>query len=299
MILDYKEILKKINKKDFFKRNIIVILSMLLMAIVYNVLVMENQLILGGTSGSTVIFSSLFDWKPSIIVAVFNGIMLTLSLIFLDIETTKKSLICTIAFPLFVELTTDLSNYLIPFFRFDSMLLIIIVTGVLLGISVGMIFKVGYNTGGAEIITLILNKYCRMPVGKASFLINGLIIFGSSFLFGLNGTIYSIITIGISTTIVDRILIGISDSKMFFIYTRKTDEVKDFVMSTMNTGITILNAEGGFSRNKQKMIMCVVSNRDYFLFKESIKEIDPEAFFVINDCYEVAGGHKRANLGFI
>lgn len=45
--------------------------------------------------------------------------------------------------------------------------------------------------------------------------------------------------------------------------------------------------------------MCVVATRDYYMFKQAVLEIDPDAFFVINDCYEVTGGVKRTTLPFI
>ena len=47
------------------------------------------------------------------------------------------------------------------------------------------------------------------------------------------------------------------------------------------------------------MIMCVVPTKDYYYFKESVLQMDPNAFFVISDCYEVSGGVKRSNLPFI
>ena len=98
---------------------------------------------------------------------------------------------------------------------------------------------------------------------------------------------------------VDKLIIGISDSKLFFIYTKKWEEVRDYVLNDLDTGVTILEAEGGYSKSKNTVLMCVVPNKDYYLFKEIVLEIDPRAFFVINDCYEVHGGMKRRNLPFI
>ena len=65
------------------------------------------------------------------------------------------------------------------------------------------------------------------------------------------------------------------------------------------TGFTIFPTVGGYSHIRGAMIMCVIRNRDVNLFKMKIKEIDPTAFFVISDCYEVQGGVKRSNLPFI
>ena len=70
-------------------------------------------------------------------------------------------------------------------------------------------------------------------------------------------------------------------------------------MEELKSGVTVFDTEGGFSGAKSHVLMCVVPNRDYYLFKEMVLELDKNAFMVINDCYEVTGGVKRGNLPFI
>ena len=95
---------------------------------------------------------------------------------------------------------------------------------------------------------------------------------------------------------IDRILIGVSNSKLFFIYTKEEEKIKHFLMHDLKTGVTLLQAKGGFTKEENHVLMCVVANKDYYLFKEKVLEFDPNAFFVINDCYEVAGGMGRKNI---
>ena len=99
--------------------------------------------------------------------------------------------------------------------------------------------------------------------------------------------------------VIDKILLGISDSKQFFIHTKELNKVKELLIEKLNTGATVIETTGGFTHKKKKMLMCVVATRDYYLFKEAVLEIDPEAFFVINDCYEVTGGVRRDSLPFV
>ena len=58
----------------------------------------------------------------------------------------------------------------------------------------------------------------------------------------------------------------------------------------MNHGVTIFNAKGGYKKEKQTVLLCVLPTRDYYRLKEGIHEIDPDAFFVVTDAYEVFGG---------
>ena len=92
---------------------------------------------------------------------------------------------------------------------------------------------------------------------------------------------------------------GISDSKLFYIFTRKPRIMKKIILEEFESGFTILPTKGGYSHTRGSLLMVVISNRDYYKFKTKILEIDPDAFFIIDDCYEVNGGVKRANLPFI
>ena len=136
-------------------------------------------------------------------------------------------------------------------------------------------------------MTYLLNKYGHISEGNSNIFIQTIVILLGGFTFGINKMIYALIILIIYSSLVDKILIGISNSKLFFIYTNKVDKVKDYILEELHTGVTLLHGQGGFSKKKNRVLMCVVPNRDYYLFKEIVLEIDPDAFFVINDCYEV------------
>ena len=188
-----------------------------------------------------------------------------------------------------LPLTEILKNYII----LDNELLIILVAGLIQGFAIGVIFKYGFTTGGLDTMTYLLNKYGHLSEGNSNLFIQMIVILLGGFTFGINKMIYALIILIIYSSLVDKILIGISNSKLFFIYTNKVDKVKNYVLEELQTGVTLLHAQGGFSKKNNHVLMCVVPNRDYYLFKEIVLEIDPNAFFVINDCYEVQGGQRR------
>ena len=107
---------------------------------------------------------------------------------------------------------------------------------------------------------------------------------------------YSIIITMLATYLVDKILIGISNSKTFFIQTSYPDEVADFVMKIIKSGVTELDIKGAYSHKRKKMLMCAVPTEKYTLLKDAIHEIDPDAFIVVSDCYEVLGGTKKEKI---
>lgn len=297
--LDLKKIKKTITKKNFYLRNFIFICSVALLALNYNLFLSPNQLVIGGTSGLAIIIHKLFGLSPAIFIGMTSCILLLMAYYFLGWKETSRCILGSILYPFFISLTAPFANFLIPYFQFDSTILTVLIAGFLCGVSNGMIYKSGFNTGGSDVVMKIINKYAKIPEGKAIFSINILIMIFACILFGTNKFIYSLIILYLNTVLIDRILIGISNSKLFFIYTKEEEKVKLFIMDELKTGVTILNAKGGFSGEKNHVLMCVVPNKDYYYFKEMVLEIDKNAFFVINDCYEVMGGIRRRNLPFI
>ena len=88
----------------------------------------------------------------------------------------------------------------------------------------------------------------------------------------------------------EKVLLGISTKKAFYIITDKSFEIERFIIDELNHSVTIFNAKGGFLFKNKKMLLAVVPTKEYFVVKEGIHEIDPEAFFLVTDSYEVYGG---------
>lgn len=269
-----------------------------LLAVNYNLYFVPNSIVMGGTSGLAIIIHELTNLPEDLFLLVTSFFLLIISYIFLGKEQTRYTVIGSILYPVFVSLTLPLTNFLQTYLSFDNILVSVLVSGCLFGFANGIIYKAGFNTGGSDVIVKIINKYAHIQEGKSVLITNIFIILLGGFIFGLSQVVYASMILYISSNIIDKILIGISGSKAFLIHTRKMDKVKEYILKEMQTGVTLIETTGGYSKDNLPMIMCVVSNRDYYLFKEKVLKIDEDAFFVIHDCYEVKGGVKRQNLPF-
>lgn len=298
MKFDYKELIDEVNSKHFWSRLIIMVLGVLLLAVTYNVLLLPYDLVTGGTSGIAIIINHLFDISPALFIFLVEIVLLILSFFLLGPKKTGMTIIGSLLFPLFISLTEVPCTILSQSIEFDSNLIITLISGVLFGTGSGLVYKMGYSTGGADIIMQIINKYFKISTGVAAFITNILVIVPGAFVFGLNKAIYGTIIVIIISVLVDKIMLGISNSKVFYIKTKKIDEVKAFIKS-MNTGYTIIRATGGYSNEESDMIMCVLSTTQYYMFKNVIQEIDKDAFIIITDCYEVYGGRRKEDFPFI
>ena len=101
---------------------------------------------------------------------------------------------------------------------------------------------------------------------------------------------YSIIALYIISMLTDKVILGISNSKTFYIITTHETSIKKFLLMNLCHGLTVLDGRGGYTGDNKKVIMCTVPTKEYFVVKEGIKNIDSEAFFLVTDAYEVAGG---------
>lgn len=282
-----ENIIKEIYKKGRLKRWVEFLLGVLIVAIAYNLFLLPAKVVYG-VGGLGIIFNSLFKIDPSLVILVSSIILLFLSLILLGKEETKKTVIGSLLYPVFVKLTSsvgqvvDLSN--------TDPLLIVLFGAVISGFGLGLIFKAGFTTGGTDILNQIVSKYFKMSMGNSMFFTDGIIILSSVFVFGWTKIMYSIISLYIISIMTDKVILGISNSKAFYIITDHEEEVKKFVLKHLSHGVTILDAKGGFTGQNQKVIMCIIPTKEYFIAKEGIHEIDSNAFFVVTDAYEVSGG---------
>lgn len=286
--IDMEQIIKKIDGKHLVRRYIILILALLLSAASYNLFFVSGKIVVGGVSGIAIIVEELLNLDPSIFILSVNVILLILSYFLLGKGQTVKNLVGSLIYPLFVSLTSNITNY-IDIANAD-LLIKTLFGAVLSGAASGLIFKVGFSSGGSDIITQILSKHSKISIGKASLMINTIIIGFSGFIFGWINAMYAVIAIYIITTITDKVLLGISDNKAFFIITSKEDEIKDFIIENLKHSVTILKSQGGFTNKNRNVLMVIIPTKEYFILKESIHEIDNDAFFVVTDSYMVSGG---------
>ena len=282
------KILERINEKARTKRLISFILGSLILAISYNLFLAPNKLVAGGVSGIGIILNSLFKIDHFIVILSLNISLLILSYFLLGKEKTRASILGSLVFPFFIKLTSDIGQII----DIDTSQLLIsaVFGGVLYGLGIGMIFKAGYTSGGTDILNQILNKYFKLSIGKSMLYTDGTITLSSALVFGTNKMMYAIIVLYIVSIMSDRVILGISDSKAFYIVTDEEKAIKDYILKYLNHGVTVFNAKGGYAKEKQNVLMCVLPTKDYYRLKTGILEIDPEAFFVVTDAYEVFGG---------
>lgn len=285
------EIMKYIKEQNKTVRFINACLGLLIMAVSYNLFFLPNGIVYGGMSGLGIIFNNLWGTNPSIVVLIGSGILLIFSYFMLGKEKTMGSVAGSLIFPLFIEITAPLVTY-IDLGQIE-LLLTVIIGSIISGFGSGMVYKNGYSSGGTDIANQIIAKYCKLPISSAMLFTDGLIILIHLFFFGWFKFIYSVVAIIIFGIVADKVLIGISQSKAFQIITSKEEEVKTYILEYLSKGVTVFDVTGGYSGKAQKMLLCAIPTKEYYKVKEGILKIDPNAFFLVTDAYEVYDKKKK------
>ena len=278
---------KLLNKNNIF-RYVKSVFGMFLIAISFNLFFLPNNIVFGGVSGLSIIVKEIYGINPISFIIISSIFCLLLSFIFLDKKKTSCSILGTILLPIFIKMTSKIT--LLITLDLSDQLLIAFFGGVIYGIGAGIVFKSGFTTGGTDIINQILSKYLKVSIGTSMLIIDGAIVVLGAFIFGITKFMYAVIIVYIISFLTDKILLGISNCKSFYIITEKEEEISSFVINELGHTITVFSAKGGFTNQKTSVLFTVIPTKEYYKFKNGIKEIDKNAFFTVIDSYEVMGG---------
>lgn len=283
------KIVDEVYKKDTIKRYIMLLVGCLIAAFSFNLFFLRYNIVCFGVSGISIVLKQ-FGVEPSSFILLANIVLLVISYILLDIRDVKNQIIGAILYPIFIKMTLPLTN-MIDFGDLE-MIIIAIFGGISHGLGSGLIYKSGFSTGGTDVIGMIIKKYSKTSMGNAMMYVNiGIILIGK-LVFSWEIFMYAILVAYLISIFTDKVLLGISNSKAFYIVAdnQKEELIKEFLNSLPGVGCTIMDANGGYSNNKQSLILAVVPTKSYFIIKEGLKEIDKSIFYLVCDSYQVV--HK-------
>lgn len=265
------------------KRYINVLLGTILCALSFDLFLSPLKIVVGGTNGLSILISEIFNIDISRLITIIYIIMIIVNILFYGLNETKKLLFCSIIYPLFVNLFKDLP--IVLQIDYSNRLLHYLMSAVFYGVGCGLIFKNGFLGGGLDVLKKIVSDKLKIPMGKATFIVDAVIIISGGIIFGISSVMYAIIILYVSSNITDRIILGVSNKKMFYIMTKNPEDVSNCIKNKLQCGITEIDAVGGYTNEKYHILMTVISTRDYTKLKKYINVIDKNAFYIITDSY--------------
>ena len=309
----------KITKKhikDFLTIN----LGVFLMAMAYSILIDRNKLVIGGVGGIATILSNAITGlkiNSSFIILIINVVLLLIALIFVGKKFFLKTLYTSLIYPVYVfmfekiilllqdvvpdlsltkeELAIKLSDIALGqnaanAIMAGSYLLVIIFGAVISGFGLGLALKKGASTGGVDIIQQILLDRFKIPFSISLLMIDGTIVTAAAIYFkDFFMILYGFLFIYLSGVVLDAIVFSGFNSRAVYIITSDTEAVKNKIYSVLERGVTEIYSRGGYRQEDKKMLVCVMSNNEFYKMKTLILEIDKRAFIFVARVSEVHG----------
>ena len=247
-----------------------------------------NHFAMGGTSGISILASTLF---PALNVGDFmfivNALLILLGLIFLGAKSMGITIYSSLALSLYVWIFEWVYPMPSPFTQ-DTFLELCFAV-ILPAAGSAIVFNVGASTGGTDILAMILSRHTSLEIGKALLVCDFLIAASTLFIYDVRTGLYCILGLLSKAFLVDSVIEGINVRKKITIVSAHPDEILDFIMNKLGRSARIYEAEVAYSHQPLHVITTVVGRRQAVELRNFIRKTDAKAFLSIVNSSETIG----------
>ena len=272
----------------------------------------------GGVYGLANVFNALWGWKISVSGIAMDIPLLIIGTIILGPKFGIKTIISVILIPVFTyilestwgyapvihggSVVADTQSALYYIAKDGSqswfmpdMVLNTIVSGLIYGVAIGVIFRAGATSGGSDIISLIIHKYTKISLGTLVMIVDSIISLSTLLAFeDIRLPIYSILLIYIEGKVIDLVVEGVKSYKTAFVVTDKIEEVRNFILKDLDRSGTVFAGSGLYQGAERKMIYVTLNRSDLVKLKANLRFLDPNAFVNVIESSEIMGNGFKA-----
>ena len=264
-----------------------IILGAMLAAYSLDTFLIPNNILDGGVTGISIIVSKVFKIPISFLVILIN-----IPFVYIGYRNLGKS------FLLRTIISMITFSFSLSFFESfhevtDEILLATIFGGILLGIGVGLVIRLGACVDGTESVALVISKKTSLSVGQIVMLFNFIIYSLAALTFGIYRALYSVLTYFITYKVIDLVSEGLEQAKAALIVTEKGTDMANEIYKRLGRTVTRINGSGLLSGEKEVMY-CVLTRIEVFELKKIADEMDESAFISILDVSDIIGNHIKS-----
>lgn len=249
-----------------------------------------NKLAPGGVSGISIIINHMTGFPTGTMILLIN-----IPILLIAIWKFGYKLFISTIFALFVS--SIAINLLAPYGPLTTDPLLAAITGaVLVGFSIGLIFRAGATTGGADIIVkLVRLKFRHIKTGIVFMFFDGAVVTASAILFkNLNVALYAGISVLIQAVVLDMVLYGTDGARLIYIISDREEKIASRFMRELDVGVTYLQGYGAYTSKEKRVMLCAMRKQILPLAREIVLQEDENAFMIISSANQVFGeGFRR------
>ena len=272
----------------------LIVIGCTIMGLSYALFLIPHHFVPGGVSGLAIILNYFFKLPVGAMIIVLNIPIFLFGLRTMGKKYVLKSLIGMILSSVMIDVFFEALKVRSAT---DNKVLASIYGGILLGIGLGIVFRGRASTGGSDIIGMVISKYTGISIGFGILVADFVVISASGFAFrDLEAPLYGYIVLFLSTKVIDMILEGWNYSKLVLITSTRTAEIEDFILNTLERSGTALRSRSLYLNREGEVILTVIHRKQLAELRDFVREIDPQAFVIINDTYDVLGKGFKSTL---
>lgn len=252
-----------------------------------------NHFAFGGTSGISIVLSTLFPrWNVGIFMWLVNAVLVILGFLFLGIRSMGWTIYSSFALSFFVSLFESLYPLHAPLTG-DTFLELCFAV-ILPALGSAIVFNVGASTGGTDIVAMILHKYTSLEIGRALMLSDLGIVLAAAYLYGARTGLYCILGLVLKCTVVDGAIESLNLRKVCTVISRYPEQVSDFIINELHRSATEQPAFGAYTHDRKKVLMTVLTRGEAARLRLFLRKTDPHAFMTIVNSSEIVGKGFRS-----
>ena len=262
------------------------IVGSLIFAVGVTVFTTPNEIAPGGVTGIATVLHSMTGLQMGTLTFLLNIPLILLGLFVIG----KSFTISTFRTLLILSVITNILEMYLPSYT-GNVLVASIFGGAAIGIGMGIIFLRGSTTGGTDILgRVLLRHFQHIPLGKILLAIDFIIVTFAGFYYEtLEAALFALVSVYVTERAMDSVLYGFNETRIAYVVTEHPLEVAKRIMDETDRGVTYLNGEGGFQRDKKLVIMCAMPSRQFAKFKRIVLEVDRAAFIMVAPASNVIG----------
>ena len=275
----------KKSKHELFQNILLVVLGNFLLASAVQMFVLPYNILSGGVAGVSVALYPLLHIDPDILINILVYGLFILGFLVLGKDFAMKTFFSSFIYPIFISF---LSNR-VPIIDIDP-ILASVYGGVIAGMGIGLTLRAGASSGGMDIPPLIIHKFTNIPLSTLILIVDALTVILGLFTYGLEEVLIGLISVYTSAIAIDKVITMRGNiAKEVKIISDKYEEISQRIQDELGRGTTLLHGEGGYTRDKKRIVLVIVDSKHYTELMKIIDEIDSDAFVFSSDTTEVKG----------
>ena len=250
--------------------------------------------------------------KASLSFFIINAFLILLAVLVFGIGFGFKTIYCIVMSSVFLWLVSDWGwLHSIPgnFLYVEDKTLVPIIAGIFEALGIGLAIRSGGSTGGTDVIALIINKYWPVSLSGVFFVTDFVVVISQLLLrpgFGsyagdaktFNDVMYGILEIVTFALTIDLFTIGGRKTMQLLVFSEKYKEIADYVCNEMERGVTVLKAQGWFTRKDRSVLLILLTRQELSSLSKVVNSIDPKAFLSVSAAAGVYGeGFEQIKTG--